>query len=123
RGRSVLGAGARPALPLRAADACIQRARSRWQSVAIPDDLGPRPGRGAPGARAASRLLPRAPPTTPRDARLPLRRLRADGAEAAHGRVRDPRRRDGRAATPRDLLRSAFGRAPGPASGRAGLLA
>ena len=113
RGRSVLGAGARSALPLRSADS-----RSR-----IPGDLGAQPGRGAPGARAAGRLLPRAAPAAPRHARLPLRRLRADGAEAAHGRVRDARGRDGRAAAPRDLLRSAFGRAPGPAGGRAGVLA
>ena len=98
-------------------------ARSRQRRLAIPDDLGARPGRGAPGARATGRLLPRAPRAAPGPARLPLRRLRADGAEAAHGRVRDARRRDGRAAAPRGLLRSAFGRAPGPAGGRAGVLA
>src|SRR5438094_4349955 len=91
--------------------------------MAVPDDLVARPGRGAPGARAAGRLLPRSPATTSRHARLPLRRLRADGTEAAHGRVRDARGRDGRAAAPRGLLRSAFGRAPGPAGGRAGVLA
>ena len=56
RGRSVLGAGARSALPLRAADA-----RSRRRRVDVPDDLGARPGRGAAGARAAGRPLQRTP--------------------------------------------------------------
>ena len=54
----------------------------------------------------------------PGHARLPLRRLRALDARAAHGRARDARGGDRRAPPRRGLRRPAPGRPPGPARRR-----
>ena len=86
--------------------------------LAVPCDLGARPGRRAASLRGAAWTSSRAPRPPSRHARLPLRCLRADGAQAAHGRVCDARGRGGRAAAARGLRGPARGRAAGPA-GRA----
>ena len=58
-----------------------------------------------------------------RPARLPLQRLGAEHAQAAHGRARHARGAGGRPAPAQGLRGSAHDRAPGPARGRAQLLA
>ena len=73
--------------------------------------------------RGVHRPRPRAPRRAPRHARLPLRRLRALDALAAHGRPRHARGRGRRPAPPRGPRRPLPGRPPGPARRRPLLLA
>ena len=66
---------------------------------------GTRPRRRAARLRAVRRLARRAAAPVPGHARLPLRRLRAHRADAAHGRARDARARGRRAPARRGARR------------------
>ena len=97
-----VGAGRRARVPVRLdrGDAA-RRAR-------LPRPLGPRPGGGEGDARGLRGPRDGAPPAGPRDARLPLRRLRVGRPQAADAAPRHPRGRDRRPAPrprPRQPLR------------------
>ena len=92
-----------PRVPLR-----LDRARRRWRRSVFHADLGARP-RGREGDARGVRRPGHGPPRPrPRDARLPLRRLRVGRAQAADAAARDARGR-GRCpasrARPREPLR------------------
>ena len=111
RGRSV-GARRRPRVPAR------RRHRGRRRAD-VPAVLGSRPRGGEGGVRGAHRLLHRAARRPPGHARLPLRRLRVGGGQAADAAPRDARRR-GRPAPARRGVRRPAQRRPtgGPRIGR-----
>ena len=73
------------------------------------------PGRREARVRAAHRLHRRAARAPPEHARLPLRLVRADRAQAAHGPARDARGGGGPAPARRRARRSLPGGAAGPA--------
>ncbi len=100
--RPLLRHGGRPVLRARPAGSSSCSACSGASPTArrLPAVLGARPRRRAAGVRGVRRPRPRAPRRAPRHARLPLRRLRAVDARAAHGRARDARG-GGRRAAPR----------------------
>ena len=103
----------RPRVPLR------RRRARRDGAPRLPRVLGARPRRGEARVRGSSSTSSMAKlAADPEPARLPLRAVRADRAEAAHGRARHPRDGDRRAAARRAVRRPLRRRAPGRAHRR-----
>ena len=111
--------------PARGLEYPVRRAPARRRRrAALPARSGRTTARESGGVRELHRLRPRAPRgSIPEHARLPLRRLRAERAQAADGPARHPRGRGRRPAPPAGPRRPLHGRPPGAARPQAQLLA